>query len=52
MDEEQKKQINKAIAVLRDICEEHGCSNCPLFKVICHGSTYYCDFPINWLDID
>ena len=52
MDEEQKKQINEAIVVLRDICEGHGCSNCPLFKVICYGSSYYCDFPINWADID
>ena len=48
----KKKKLNDAIAVLRDICEGHGYSNCPLFKVICYGSTYYCDFPINWADID
>lgn len=35
MDEEKKKQINNAIAIIRDFCEwsalsNHSCLNCPL----------------------
>lgn len=32
MDEEKKKQINEAIALLRDLClsEKHSCLDCPL----------------------
>lgn len=46
MDEEKKKQINDAIAVLRDMCEGHGCSNCPMFKLNCYGSTIIATFPL------
>ena len=52
MNEEKKKKLNDAITVLRDMCEGHGCSNCPMFKLNCYGSSDYCDFPINWVDID
>ena len=52
MDEEKKKKLNDAITVLRDMCEGHGCSNCPMFKLNCNGSSDFCDFPINWVDID
>ena len=52
MEEGQKKQINNAIAVLRDMCEGHGCSNCPMFKLNCNGTSDFCNFPINWVDID
>lgn len=52
MDEEKKKQINNAIAVLRDMCIKHSCSNCPFYPYNCEGPGYYCDFPSNWADVE
>lgn len=51
MDEKKKKQINEAIAVLRDMCNKHNCGDCPFYTYNCNGDGYYCDFPGNWEDI-
>lgn len=51
MDEEKKKQINAAIAVLRDICNKTSCVDCPFYKVNCAGDGFYSDFPGCWKDI-
>ena len=48
MDEEKKKQINDAIAVLRDFClsEYHSCLECPLH------SNCMVRLPRYWNDVD
>lgn len=51
MDEEKKKQINEAIAVLRDICNKNRCVDCPFYMVNCLGDGGYSDFPGCWKDI-
>lgn len=51
MDKEKKKQINEAIAIIRDFCIEHKfCSDCPFGTYV--GDGYYCDFPYNWEKIE
>ena len=51
MDEEKKKQINNAIAVIRAFCIEHEFySDCPFSAYDNDG--YYCDFPYNWEKIE
>lgn len=52
MDEKKKKQINNAIAVLRDMCNGKECVFCPFYAYNCNGYGHYCEFPINWEDID
>ena len=51
MDEQKKKQLNEAITVLRNMCNEHACICCPFYNYNCDGPSYYCDFPSNWRDI-
>ena len=51
MDEKKKKQINEAIAIIRDFCIEHKfCSDCPFGTYV--GDGYCCDFPFNWEKIE
>ena len=48
MDEEKKKQINEAIAVLREECKKHEhCFSCPFER---SGCPY--DMPCDWEDIE
>lgn len=50
MDEEKKKQLNDAIAVIKAFCFEYDfCSDCPFGVYKSDG--YYCDFIFNWQDI-
>ena len=51
MDEKKKKKINKAINVLKDMCNKHSCGSCPFYNGNCKGTGYYCDFPGAWKDI-
>lgn len=51
MDEEKKKQINEAIAVLRDMCNSYKCGDCPFYNKNCNGDGYYSDFPGCWEEI-
>ena len=39
MDDDEKKQINDVICIVKDICDEHfsECMGCPLYKHICNG---------------
>lgn len=49
MDEEMKKRINDAIAVLREECGKHkDCLSCPLERSSCGAAILPCD----WEDID
>ena len=36
---DEKKQINDVICIVKDICDEHfsECMSCPLYKHICNG---------------
>ena len=54
MDEEKKKQINEAIAVLRDMCFKHlSCKGCPMRGKNCNYlEVGEFDIPCNWQDID
>lgn len=52
MDEEKRKQINEAIAVLKDLCNSNACNNCPMNKYNCIGYEGYCDVPGDWALID
>ena len=49
MDEKTKKQLNRAIAILRNYCKKQtSCKNCPLYNV-----TKSCDIiPEFWEDIE
>ena len=52
MDEEKKKKLNDAIAVIRAFCLNRDyCSGCP-FKYNGGIADYGCDFPCNWHDIE
>ena len=51
MDEEKKKQINDAIAVLRDMCNKHQCGRCP-FSHNCGKAEHCCAFPYHWENIE
>ena len=49
MDEDKKKQINDAIAILREECSKHrNCRYCPLWVRCCGPSIY----PSDWKDIE
>ena len=39
MDDDEKKQINDVICIVKDICDKHfsECMGCPLYKHICNG---------------
>ena len=52
MDEEKKKKLNDAIAVLRDMCNKHQCGRCPFYNMNCKGTGRFCDFPGAWQDIE
>ena len=50
MDEEKKKQINNAIAVIRSFClNRDDCTDCPF---ACGIAGCGCDFPCNWENIE
>ena len=51
MDEEKKKQLNDAIAVLREECKKHcSCDLCPIGQKI--DGKNFCTKPWAWKDID
>ena len=51
MDEDKKKQINEAIAVIRSFCvNRDSCISCPL-AFNC-GIEYDYNFPCNWENIE
>ena len=48
MDEEKKKQLNRAISIIREECKKHkDCSLCPLERWCCG----VIGMPRNWADI-
>ena len=50
MDEEKKKQLNDAMAVIRRFClNRDDCAGCPFG---CGIAEYGCDFPYNWEEIE
>lgn len=52
MDEENKKKLNDAIAVIRHLCiTRKYCSGCP-FSHNCGIAGCGCDFPCNWEKIE
>lgn len=53
MDEEKKKKLNDAIAVIRAFCmEQLSCDNCPLSYYDISEAVYYCDYPNMWEEIE
>lgn len=54
MDEEDKQELNKAIAHVRDICGKHfsECLDCPLYKHICNGLGGWQRQPYLWEQLD
>ncbi len=51
MDEEKKKQLNDAIAVLREECKKHSsCDLCPIGQKI--DGKNFCTKPWAWADIE
>lgn len=53
MDEKTKKKLNKAIAVIRDYCDEkRNCEECPLQVIFCDGDMDDPKPPYSWYDID
>ena len=52
MDEEKKKQLNDAIAVIRSFClYRDSCTDCP-FAYNCDATEYGCASPWDWQDIE
>ena len=52
MDEEKKKQLNDAIAVIRNLCIiRKYCSGCP-FSHNCGMAEHNCAFPYHWQNIE
>ena len=48
MDEKKKKQLNRAISIIREECKKHNsCSSCPLEHWCCG----VIGMPRNWADI-
>ena len=48
MDEKKKKQLNRAISIIREECKKHNdCSLCPLERWCCE----VIGMPRNWADI-
>ena len=53
MDEKKKRELNKAIAVLKKFCKEQdGCGKCPVRHVICTGEPYTWLAPAGWAYIE
>ena len=51
MDDAKKKQLNDAIAVLREECKKHcSCDLCPIGQKI--DGENFCTNPCAWKDID
>ena len=49
MDEKKKKQLNRAISIIREECRKHkNCFLCPLERSGCEGTVP----PCNWTDIE
>lgn len=50
MDEKKKQEINKAIDIAWDICDDYFCECpcCPLYKHICNGLGGWQILPRNW----
>ena len=49
MDEKKKKQLNEAIAVIRNLCINYDyCILCPFGPHCVFG----CNYPCNWKDIE
>lgn len=52
MDEGKKKQLNDAIAVIRNLCiTRKYCSGCP-FSHNCGMAEHNCAFPYHWQNIE
>lgn len=53
MDDEMKKKLNQAIAVIRDYCDEkRNCDGCPLQDIFCDSDFDDERPPYGWTDIE
>lgn len=51
MDEKKKKQLNRAISIIREECKKHNsCDLCPLGQSI--DGENFCPKPYAWADVE
>lgn len=52
-EDEEKKQLNEAISIIREYCDEKRiCDGCPLQEIFCYGDDDDPRPPYSWPDID